>query len=358
MHIALNALCITNRSGTGRYAWGLIHGLLGQSSPNGFFSILIPSDFSLPVAWRKSSNVRFYSIPIRSAFHRIAWEQWSLPSFLRAIKPDLLHSPAFIAPVLRPVSIKQVVTIHDLAFLQYPETIPPIRRRFYQWIIPRSWRAADTVIADSKAVADELAALPNAPRTIVPIHLGVDRARFSPQKEEPDARVLDRYELNEPFILFVGTREPRKNLETILRAHASARSKGFNVTLAIAGRYGWMADRTFESSGVRWLDYVEEDHLPSLYRGAQAVIAPSFYEGFDLPTMEALACGTPVLASDIPVHREVLGNSAVFIPPYDIRTWEDALMKQSASRRILSNAPIREWDQTAQKTLAVYESIL
>lgn len=358
MHVAINALCIVNRSGTGRYAWGLIDGLLAQPSPGWIYSILIPADFPLPESWRSNLNVRFYTIPIHSIYQRIAWEQGSLPVFLRVIKPDLLHSLAFIAPVLRRVRVKQVVTIHDLAFRQYPETIPWIRRRFYRWIIPRSWRKADAVIADSKSVAAELAILPDPPQAIVPVHLGVDLTRFSPQPADTDAPILDRYNLREPYVLFVGTREPRKNLPTVLRAYASARSNGFNPILAIAGRYGWMTERSQENPGVRWLDYVEEGHLPALYRNARSLIAPSLYEGFDLPAMEALACGTPVLASDIPVHHEVLGNSATFILPCDVSDWEKALIERATAKQAPANAPIRDWSQTARETRTVYEFML
>ncbi|MBN2326997.1 MAG: glycosyltransferase, partial [Candidatus Omnitrophica bacterium] len=198
MHIAINALCITNRSGTGRYAWGLIHGLLHHSMPRHVFSIAIPSDFPIPPLWRNNDNVRFYSIGACSAPARIVWEQWRLPNWLRKIKADVLHSPAFISPVFGKANCAHVVVIHDLAFLRHPETIPPLRRFYYRAMIPRSWRAADAVITDSEAVSSELAALPQTPGKIVTVHLGVDSRQFSPEANEDDAAVLREYGLESP----------------------------------------------------------------------------------------------------------------------------------------------------------------
>lgn len=354
MRVVLNALCITNRSGTGRYAWGLIHGLLRQSSPDWFFSIVIPTDFSIPSAWQKHENARFYSISLPSTLRRILWEQRRLPGLTRAIKPDLLHSLAFIAPVFETLPIKQIVTIHDLAFLHYPKTVPLLRRLYYQWIIPRSWSIANAAIADSKTIAAELAALPNAPRKIVPIQLGVNLERFTPAKESLDKGVLARYSLNTDYFLFVGTREPRKNLPTILQAYAAARGKGCCRILVIVGRRGWMENEMSDQPGVFWLDHVNEEHLPALYRGARAALAPSLYEGYDLPPMEALACGTPVIASDIPVHRETLGENAVFIPPRDIQAWADILQSFPEKQTPFPSQEIRDWDQVARETLTVY----
>ena len=128
MHIAINALSITNRSGTGRYTWGLIHGFFQIPQPDFKLSIIIPADFPIPSAWQHSTQFRFYSIPVRSTFSRIRWEQFSLPRLLRQIQTDALHSPAFIAPVVSDLRIPGVVTIHDLTFERYPSLIPALRR--------------------------------------------------------------------------------------------------------------------------------------------------------------------------------------------------------------------------------------
>ncbi len=358
MHVVLNALCITNRSGTGRYAWGLIDGLLRLNEPDLFLSVLIPADFPLPPNWHESQRVRFYSVPIASALHRIVWEQGCLPAWLRQIKPDLLHSPAFIAPVLRATDVKQAVTIHDLTFLHYSQTIPILRRLFYRWIIPRSWRKAAAVITDSRAVAEELSALGEKIQNLIPIHLGVDGERFSSKKREDDSAICHRYGLSEPYLLFVGTREPRKNLTTLLSAYATARQRGFHLPLAIVGRYGWMEESRPDGQGVQWLGHIPDGDLPALYRGASAFLAPSLYEGFDLPPVEALACGTPAIVSDIPVHREVLGGDAVFVPCCDAGAWADAMMRLDTLIKKPPTVARRSWSDVAKDTLAIYRKLI
>ncbi len=358
MHIALNALCITNRSGTGRYAWGLIDGWMQQNDTNGFFSVWIPADFSIPKGWQGNPSFRFYSIPSHSTLQRIVWEQEILPGWLRRIQPDLIHSPAFIAPVLRSCSVLHVVTIHDLAFLRYPKTIPFLRRMYYRWIIPRSWHIADTVITDSNTVARELKSISDAPKRIVPVHLGIDEKRFSTHKETYDDKVLHRYGLSNSYFLFVGTREPRKNLSTVLDAYRSARESEMTCEFVIVGRYGWMQENTLSFPGVRWLGHVPDNDLPALYRNASALIASSVYEGYDLPPMEALACGTPVIASDIPVHREVLGDAAMYVSPTDIAGWATLFMGDLLKEKVPPRASIRDWRIVAADTMKVYQNVL
>lgn len=356
MRVALNALAVTNRSGTGRYAWGLIHGFIHLAPPDFFLSVLIPADFPIPPEWRHSKQVRFYSIPTGGTRQRIIWEQWFLPAWLKKIQPDLLHSPAFITPVLRSLMAKQIVTVHDLAFRLYPRTIPWTRRWYYAWAIPASLRRADAVLTDSRTVADEIRHFFPSSRRVTSIPLGVDTLRFQPQKLDQDNEILSRYEINSPYLLFVGTREPRKNLDTLLKAYAEARRQGLNLELVIAGRLGWMSQEP-SLPGVRLPGHVEEDAVPALYRHARAVIAPSLYEGFDLPASEALACGAPVLASDIPVHREVLGDRVRYVNPDNVPEWTNALLDWPSIPRDAHPSSPRDWTAVARDTWRVYASV-
>lgn len=358
MHVALNALSITNRSGTGRYAWGLIHGMMTELGGNDRLSVVIPASFTIPNEWRRNDKIRFYSIPIRSALRRIVWEQGSLPSFVKQIQGDILHSPAFIAPVLRRTNVKQIVTIHDLAFARFPRTIPLLRLAFYRWAIPASIRRADSVITDSRTIADELAQTAYAPKRIVPIHLGVDPSRFRSQTSPGDESVMGRYDLRNDYFLFVGTREPRKNLHTLLNAYSQARERGLNTELVIAGRLGWMQDEAaFGNPGVRTIDHVANDAIPALYRHTKALLAPSLYEGFDLPVVEAIACGAPVIASDIPTHREILDPNTNFIPVKNVYAWAQALIDCEKNPPVVPTKRIRGWSETAADTFRVYRSV-
>ena len=358
MHVAINALSITNRSGTGRYAWGLIHGLFHPRQSLFRFSVIIPSDFSIPKEWTDEDNVRFYSIPIRSAAHRIAWEQICLPRLLHRIKPDILHSPAFISPVIFPVRCKNVVTIHDLAFLKFPDTIPWMRRWYYRWAMKKSMRLADIVMTDSYTVMQEILDLPHQYRKVVPVHLGIQHLSFHPDEAMGDNDILLQHRIQKPFFLFVGTQEPRKNLFTLISAFHRARQKGLKTQLVLCGRFGWMQDTAiFNQEGIRSIGFVPDEHLPALYRHAKAFLSPSLYEGFDLPALEASACGTPVIASDIPIHHEILGLYAEYIETLNPSAWAEALLKAERLLPPRNSSPIRTWSDVGEEIAMIYHTL-
>ncbi|MBZ0255419.1 glycosyltransferase family 4 protein [bacterium] len=375
MHVAINALCINNRSGTGRYAHGLIDGLMRTQTGDARISVLVPSEFSIPPDWRNNEAISFYSIPTGGALQRVYFEQFQLPAWLKKVNPDLLHSPAFIAPIDAPKTVRQVVSIHDLAFIRYPETIPAMRLAYYRWAIPRSIQCAAQILTDAQSVSELITQefSPNAPVNAIP--LGVDARVFHQEKNDDDFDVLKQYGVASPYVLFVGTQEPRKNLPMLLGAYQTARGRGLSANLVLAGRYGWkQQEALLNQEGVLRIGFVNDEHLPALYRHAQAFAAPSLDEGFNLPSVEALACGTRVIASDIAVHREILGEHATYAAPDHIEQWEDALLRiggglrthptidakmrarPETERRQLVH--LRDWTDVAKETLEVYKNAL
>lgn len=353
MRVMINALSLNNRSGTGRYAWGLIDGFSQLSVNDVTLHVLIPVDYIIPKKWFACEHIRFYSIPVTYAVQRIWWEQVHLPKLVDQLGVDLLHSTSFIAPVFRKVSARQIITVHDLTFWTYPETIKGVNKLYYQWFIPRSMDRADLIITDTQCVADEIAQSGYGHKSIKAVHLGVDPARYHTNRQSKDDEVLQQYELKQPYYLFVGTREPRKNLSMLLQAYQIARQKGLTSELVIVGRMGWKQDESlFSQQGIRALGHVPEEHLPPLYRHAQALLAPSKYEGFDLPIIEALACGTPVIASDIPVHREVGQEVATYLPVEDCNAWAEALLQPE----LINSASVKlsGWKDVALNVLDIY----
>lgn len=366
MHVAINALCITNRSGTGRYAYGLIDGLVRISTGAVRFSIFVPSDFTLPQAWRSHPSLAFYSIAAAGALQRVYYEQFQLPALLKTIQPGVLHSPAFIAPVDAPKHIRQVVSIHDLAFLRFPETIPSLRLAYYRWAIPRSMRLASRILTDAPSVIMQMKEFGiGGNASAVP--LGVDTRVFHPKASDEDAAVIAHYGIKPPYILFVGTQEPRKNLPMLLRAFQTAREHGLGRQLVLAGRQGWLQSQSTQE-GVHRIGFVADEHLPALYRQAEAFAAPSLDEGFNLPAAEARACGAPVIASDIAVHRETLGQQAVYISPHEVEGWATALaslqdcdgglfrLSGQAARPLFNS--VRDWTDVAKDTVDIYTELL
>lgn len=357
MRVALNALSIANRSGTGRYTWGLLHGFAQLRLPDLRLAIFIPSDYPIPSAWWDVPGFRFYSCSARNTVERIAWEQAILPRLLRRLQPDCLHSPASVAPVVWKPGCRSLVTIHDWAFARYPHTIPSLRRWYYRWAIPRSLAQAHRVLTDSNAMASELVSLGIPPDRIVAAHLGVDTRAFHPEPVPADAGMIKTCGPATPYFLFVGTLEPRKNLSVLIAAYSRARERGLRSDLAVAGRWGWMVESVeLRQPGVHLLGHVTDEQLSALYRNAVALAAPSLYEGFDLPVMESLACGTPVIASDIPVHREILGEQGRYVPVQDIEGWAVALLEFSQSGKIPvpKTVSIRDWSDVARETYRVY----
>jgi glycosyltransferase involved in cell wall biosynthesis len=282
------------------------------------------------------------------------WEQVYLPTQLRH---RLLWSPGNTGPL---TVDRQVLTVHDLASLDHPEWF---ERKFAQWygfLLPRLIRKVRAIITVSHFSKERIVQLTDAePERIQVIPNGVEQ-RFRPADREAVKEVRTRLDLENPYILYVGSVEPRKNLKILLEAW---RMGGFDgATLAIAGASGHLFARLQFNSvpkGVRLLGRVEDDMLPILYSGATGFVYPSVYEGFGLPPLEALACGCPVAVSDIPAHQELCDGTAIFFDPFNIEELasklERLLSLDGAPRASLIAAGLRRaarynWQRAASET--------
>jgi glycosyltransferase involved in cell wall biosynthesis len=267
-----------------------------------------------------------------------------------------------------------VVTIHDLAFLAYPERFRAARQRYLALMTRLSARRAARVIAVSAHTAREVVTrLGVAPERVVVVPNAVAE-HFRP---EPDPAVLAAFraakQLPEGYVLFVGTLEPRKNVTGLLRAFAQLAADDPTLTLVIAGGRGWLYDEIFalhEALGlqarVRFTGFVPPEELPRWYQAAIAFVYPSLYEGFGLPPLEAMACGTPVITSTAPAILEVVGAAAQTVDPLDDQALARALRavvhdpaRQAQLRAAgLARAATFTWARMARETRAVYESVL
>ncbi len=287
------------------------------------------------------------------------------------LRDHVLHTPNYL---LMPFSGPAVTTVHDLSWINYPETHPPERVRFMNRHLAPTLDRADAVITDSIFIADELVARLGVPRgklRVVP--LGVDAA-YRPLPAAQLAPVLARHDL-EPgqYLLVVATQEPRKNLARLVRAYsalpATVQSRW---PLVIVGTRGWLNDeleRTLaplQSRGlVRRLGYVAEQELPIVYAGAHAFAFPSLYEGFGLPILEAMASGVPVLTSNVSSLPEVAGDAAICVDPFDedalrqglARLLEDGPWRTRSAQRGLARASGFPWSNCVDATVDVYREI-
>jgi len=282
---------------------------------------------------------------------------------------DVFHGADNLLP--RVSRIRTVFTLHDLAFRLHPETFTRLNRWYLTLMIPRFLRAADGIIADSESTKRDATRLYRVPQEKLRVVLPGVKSIFQPVR---DARHLDevrsRYALPKRFILHVGTIEPRKNLATLFEALKLLSTR--EVKLVMAGRKGWSCEEIFArltrlglEGQVVFTGFVVDDDLPALYSLAEAFAYPSLYEGFGLPPLEAMACGTPVVASNSSSLPEVVGDSAIMVAPCDVAGWKEALegllaraeLKASLRERGLRRASRFTWEAAALKTQEVYREV-
>jgi len=285
-------------------------------------------------------------------------------------KSDIFHATDHLLPPLR--LTRSVFTLYDLTCITHPETHLPLNRYFSQLMMPRFLRAAHKIIAISECTKQDAVRLYGIEETkITVIHGGVD-SYFSPASPEAAAAVRLRYNLPERYILYVGTIEPRKNLITLLEAYRALRNRETGVKLVIVGKKGWRYENFFEKleeigleDDVVFPGFVPDQDLPAVYTMADVFAFPSLYEGFGLPVLEAMACGTPVVCSNTSSLPEVAGKAAVLVSPQDVRGWREALDRILTSdelRADLRQHGLRQaagftWESAARKTCDAYREV-
>jgi glycosyltransferase involved in cell wall biosynthesis len=302
---------------------------------------------------------------------RILWEQIAAPTLAWRQKVELVHGPVNIIPLVS--RIPTVVTIHDLAFLQYPDQYPPFQRRYLKTMTSASVRRADRVIAVSEFTGRDVAQrLGISESKIVTVPNGVS-SDFYPRQDSDE---LDQFrvsnDLPDEFLLFIGTLQPRKNLIGLLRAF-SLLDPSERLPLYVVGGTGWMYSPIYEEvkrlgieDDVHFPGYAASESLPLWYSAATAFIYPSFFEGFGLPVLEAMACGTPVVTSNRTSLPEVVGEAGVLAnpdSPDDLAAAMRALLNDSDQRSKLAAAGRKQaatftWQRTARETADVYRRVL
>ncbi len=350
--------------GIAHYAWRLAEHLAPLLSPN-TLHLLQHRKETAPLTLPGTRAQRLWTPPHNR------FERWVLGAEIWPARLDLLHSTDFIPPAWG--ARHSVITVHDLTFLHYPEYLTAESRRYYNDQIAWAVARAEIIIADSHATQRDLETCLNVPsERVAVVHLAAD-AHFRPLPDTEVEMGLRRYNLERGYLLFVGTWEPRKNLPGLLEALAWLHARGERRTLVIAGRPGWLyADvfRCIQELGlepwVRFIERVPGKDLGLLYNGALLLALPSFYEGFGLPALEALQCGTPVVVSNRASLPEVVGEAGLRINPEEPQTIAEACLRiaQDSSLRAhlrssgLEQAARFSWGRTAHETLAVYQRIL
>jgi glycosyltransferase involved in cell wall biosynthesis len=360
-----------NTAGTGRYVRELAKALvdLGHGDRLSFFCVDPEGG-----AWAGTPG----SVPKKSI--RCSKRVWSAAAALSSClgipmdrfvgEADVFHATWHLLPRLR--THASVMTLYDLSFALFPETHLRVLRWSSNVLVPRFLKECERVIAISESTKRDAVRLYNVPEDkIVVTHLAAED-RFRPADPDQVAEVRSRFGLPPRFLLYVGTIEPRKNLGVLLGALVRLKGQGQDVPLVVAGRLGWLYDEflaKIRSLGLESIvllpGFVPENDLPALYTAAEVFVYPSVYEGFGIPVLEAMGCGTPVLCSNASSLPEVAGDGGILLPPGDSAAWAEAITRLTEGPALRSE--LREkgfqqssrfrWEETARRTWEVYSAV-
>lgn len=371
VHIAYDATALPPQPvGAGNYIIQLLRALVEQSTGARFTVFVQPYQRAL-LNLPANAPVEYIRVPRMSPAVRLLWEQTIFPLHLARLKPNLLHSPHYTMPLAAPVPT--IVTLHDATFFYYPQHHTRAKRYFFPFIMRQSARRAAALLTISESTRRDMQywiAAPPQKTFATPLGVSPD---FHPIN---DTAILDavarKYALPQKFILFVGLLEPRKNLPALLRAYTRLAPLNPEIALVIVGRKGWMTQAILDQipahlhARIHFTGYVKQSDLPAVYNLADVFVYPSFYEGFGLPVLESLACGTPVVTTPISSMPEVAGDAALYAPPEDdaklsqtiLQILGDPMLAQTLQMRGLDRAASFTWQRTAQQTLQIYRHVL
>ncbi len=301
------------------------------------------------------------------------WEQLVLPLELANVRADVFHFPDFI-PLFR-LRRPAVITVHDLAFVRYPEILDTAAKRYYGQI-NRAVKHAAAIIAVSQSTASDLLTLTDADPGKIEVVSEAAAVHFQPLTLHANAAQTINGQRLHPgtFALFVGTIEPRKNLVTLLQALRQLLDRGDveQPLLVVAGARGWLDEDVFTTvrqlrleSAVQFIGSVDQRALVWLYNACHVYLHPELYSGFGLPVLEAMQCGAPTIVADTSSLPEVAANAALLLPPLDVRAWADAwanvwenqALRDQLRHRGLQRAAQFTWEQAARDTLRIYRRV-
>lgn len=372
MNIAFDAsdMCTGRADGTTRYTTELAKRLPGLGKEHMWcFYGDCPTPPSLLTGLRGAAQENTLW---KSSIHSLGWTQTRFAFELLKDRPDVLFMPIQQLPILRWPKMKTVAVIHDLAFHEYPEQF-----RYKDWLLLHTFSAqvaneADAIIAISQATKDDIKKYYGREENVHVVHHGIDHDRFrvfsDTEKAESFGKLQGKYpKLQKGYILFVGQIQPRKNIGRLVEAFEKMKGA---PQLVIAGGHGWnnkeiytRIDESPERENIILTGAVPDELLPALYANAQVFVLPSLQEGFGIPLIEAAACGTPLVTSNISSMKEIASDAAVLIDPMNALSIAEGITKALSEKEALQKKSIAlaqrfSWEKTAQETMNILKEVI
>ncbi len=374
MKIGINAYPLSRKfSGPSVYLFNVLKYLEIMDKENEYY-LYSRNGLKLPF----TNNPRWHII-ITEGFLNYSSTLWMLTALKkRALKDkiDIFWGTENVLPLNLPKIVKKVLTVHDLVWYYYPEVLNWDNSIILPLFAKRSIEVSDHIITISHSIVDEIKKEFKVPsEDLSVIYLGVSDKFKHLDQEESSEFIAKKHNVSNDYILFVGNIEPKKNLLNLLKAF-----KIFTQKFSLKHQLLLVGSKRYNSSGIyktykklkftlkeaAFLDCVDFQDLPYFYSGAKLFIMPSFYEGFGLPPLEAMACGTPIVASDIPVFREILGDAALLVDPFAPEKIANAIYRvltDNALAKVLTQKGIERikqfsWETTAKETLGIFEKII
>ncbi|MEO0117361.1 MAG: glycosyltransferase family 1 protein [candidate division WOR-3 bacterium] len=353
------------KRGVGHYLFNLLENISRLDKEDEFY-LYSPRPIKFYPAQGGNWHYRFGHLPLPGSF----WFQTEGKRFIQKDKIDVFFGSCDILPLGLSKEVKKVLVVHDLIFVLYPETMANYNRFVHKLFFAKSIRASDAIIAVSQATKmDIVRHFQVESKKIFVIHEGVKEIFFSPEKEKI-LNLRHRYGLLKPYILNVGTLEPKKNHIILLKAFKKLK---VDWDLVIIGKKGWKSESFFStlkelklSERVKILGYLPAEDLPLFYAGAEIFVFPSLYEGFGLPVLEAMACGTPVICSNVSSLPEIGGDAVLYFNPHSVeelvsqieRLIGDSELREKLKERGIERAKKFSWQKTAEETIKVLKGAL
>lgn len=364
---------VHSRAGLGRYAETLARHLVADESDGQSYALFYNRDRTVrPLTGLEGVPARTVSAGYKPWRMAVLMGQWARVGFNRLVPgATLLHATEHLLMPLR--DVPTLLTVHDLIYRHFPQYHKRLNYWYLNLAMPLYVRRADAVIAVSECTRRDLMVAYGVPPEKVTLVYEAAAPRFAPPSTDLVARVRARYSLPERFLLTVGTIEPRKNLSRLLAAFEVVARRGLVDVWVVAGRPGWLYDDFFarlEASPCRERvilpGFVPDEELPALNAAATVAVLPSLYEGFGLPVLEAMACGTPVVCSEASSLPEFGGDAACYFDPTDPEAMAAALAKVLSDRDLrremrrkgLQQAACFSWQRAAQETRALYDRLI